>query len=611
MRRLYHAAMARVAHRGAVVLLTLAAGASWMSVQSPGQASGRERAEPAVRVAQALPPRDDPARTRGSGVIRGVVVDGTSGAPLRRAAVQLLIQFSDREGARVVATAADANGQFEFTGVPAARVQVTASRAGYFDYNNVWNGEPQEPEWQDIGPGQRVQGVRIALFRGGVIAGRISDEFGEPAAGVEVEVLRRDPGEAELGVRTTSSFVTPTTDDTGAFRVWGLAPGDYVVGARPNRFVAVPADETEPLRDGYAPTYFPGTPVLARARMVRVAPGRESAGVAFALTRVSLSTLRGTVLLPEGLSARAVNVGLGLVAPERLDGFATRGTRLRDDATFEIGRLAPGSYQLTARYQQGDANYYGTSTVEVGGVDLDGAVVPMKKGALVRGRVLDEGGQPINVPVMVSLVAPTKNSRTPAPSPERSYSDGSFRLTGAFGQMYVRAQEARLLPTTNDPLLAGRRLQEVTPASRPLTTWWLASILVNGRDVTDEPVDFDHGDVELAITMTNRASNVRGAVTWNRARSGRRPAVVVFVDDESAWSRPTRRIGTSEVEPDGRFDVRGLPPGPRYLAAAVEGASRAVLARPEVLQSIRPFATPLRIDERGIHELALTAIPRP
>jgi hypothetical protein len=70
-------------------------------------------------------------------------------------------------------------------------------------------------------------------------------------------------------------------------------------------------------------------------------------------------------------------------------------------------------------------------------------------------------------------------------------------------------------------------------------------------------------------------------------------------------------VGASEVEPDGRFDVRGLPPGDRYLAVAVEGAARAVLARPDVLAAIRPFATPLRIDEGGIHDVNLTAIPRP
>jgi hypothetical protein len=542
-----------------------------------------------------------------------VVVDGISGAPLRRAAVQLLIQYPDREGARVVATSADGNGLFEFTGVPAARVQVTASRPGYFDYNNVWNGEPQEPEWQDVAAGQRVTGVRISLFRGGVIAGRIVDEFGEPAAGVEIEVLRRDPGEKDLAVRTTSMFLTPTTDDTGAFRVWGLAPGDYLVGARPNRFIASPQEDSDgTARDGYAATFYPGTPSLTSARTVRVTPGRETTGVAFGLMRVNLAAVRGFVLLPDGVSPRGVNVTMNLIAPERLDGAMTRGTRLREDGSFELSRVSPGSYLVAARHQQsqGDIEFYGTTQVEVAGSDVEGVTVPLRAGTTVRGRVVNEAGDPVGVPVMVSLV-PVANTRMPGARAARAYSDGSFRIDGAFGRQHVRAVEARLAPGAEDPGMLRRGMQEVTPASRPLTTWWVKSIAVNGRDVVDEPLDFDGGTVEVEITMTNRASSVRGTVAWNRSRSGRRPAVVVFVDDEARWERPTRRVGTSEVEPDGRFDVRGLPPGGRYLAVAVEGAARAVLARPDVLAAIRPFATALRIDDGGTHELSLTAIPRP
>lgn len=584
--------------RAALLVMALGAASS-----GPG---GADRMAAAVQV---TPARAAPLR-RGTAVIRGVVVDGTTGAPMRRAAVSLVIEEPDLEGSRVVGTTADAAGQFEFTGVPAARVQVTASRAGYFDYDNIWSGEPEEPQWQPVADGQRIQGVRIALYRGGVVTGRVRDEFGEPAVGVEVEVLRREPGDRDGAVRTISSSITPTTDDTGAFRVWGLAPGDYLVGARPNRFVADTADAASP-REGYAVTFYPGTASLSDARAVRVEPGKETGGLAFQLVSVPLSAVRGLVQLPPGTSGRAVTIGVGLVAPQRLDGYVTRGARARDDGSFELTRLAPGTYQVTARhFQQGGIEYYGTTQVEVTGTDVEGVYVPLRAGAILRGRVVNEAGEPIGIPVMVSLHE-AGAGRAPAPRPGRTYSDGSFRLEGAFGRHHVRAVEARVVPGAEAPGINVRRLQDVTPATRPLTTWWLKSITLNGRDVTDEPIDFDQGNATLEITMTNRVTSVRGTVAWNRARGGRRPSVVVFVDDDTRWTRPSRLVGASEVDDAGRYDVRGLPPGERYLAVAVEGAARAVLARPEMLAALRPAATPLRIDENGMHEVPLTAIPRP
>ena len=545
-----------------VVVALVAAG----SIAPTGAASGEGGAQ--------APVRDLPAR-RGTAVIRGVVVDGVTGAPIRRAAVSLVIEQPDRESAGVVSTTADTNGQFEFTGVPAARVQVTAARAGYFDYDNLWNGEPEEPMWQPVGAGQRIQGVRIALYRGGVVTGRVLDEFGEPAVGVEIEVLRREPGEGDGSgsVRATSSPITPTTDDTGTFRVWGLAPGDYLVGARPNRFVA-DASDAEPRREGYASTYYPGTAILASARAVRVEPGKDTAGVSFGLVTVPLSTLRGSVQLPSDMAGRGVTIGVGLVAPQRLDGYVTRGTRVRDDGSFELTRLAPGTYQVTARsFQPGGVEYCGTATVEVTGTDLDGVAIPLRAGAIVRGRVVNDAGEPVGVPVMVSLT--TDGDRAPAPRPARTYADGSFRLEGAFGTHHLRAVEARMIPGAEAPGVNVRTLQEVTPATRALTTWWLKSIVLDGRDVTDEPIDFDQGPLSLVVTMTNRASSVRGTVAWSGAPGRRRPAVVVFVDDDARWARPSRLVGAAEVDEAGRFDVRGLPAGDRYLAVAVEGAARA------------------------------------
>ncbi len=566
-----------------------------------------------VRLGAATPGGQRPVRdgsaVRGTALIRGTVVDGILGTPIRRAAVSLVIEQPDRETSLVWATTADAAGQFEFTGLPASRVQITASRVGYFDYDNVWNGEPEEPEWQTIAAGQRVQGVRIALYRGGVVAGQVLDEFGEPAPGVEIEVLRREPGAGGGGLRTTSAAITPTTDDTGAFRVWGLAPGDYVVGARPNRFVA-DAGDARVQREGYASTFYPGTASLSSARAVRVEPGKVTAGVSFGLVTVPLATLRGTVQLPPDTPGRAVTVGVNMRTPQRLDGESTRGTRVRDDGSFELARMAPGTYQLTARhFQQGGVEYWGRTEVDVAGGDVDGLSIVMRPGAIVRGRVVNEAGEPAGVPVMVSLTG--DDQQAPSPQPVRTFSDGSFRLEGVFGQQRVRAVEGRIVPGADNPGINVRRLQDITAATRALTTWWLKSVTVNGRDVTDESIDVDRGDVPLLITMTNRASRVGGTVAWDRSRTTRRPVVMVFADDETRWTRPTRVVGASEVDEAGRFDVRGLPAGDRYLAVAVEGAARAVLARPEMLAALRRLATPLRIDEGGSHELALTAVPRP
>ncbi|MEZ5419679.1 MAG: carboxypeptidase regulatory-like domain-containing protein [Vicinamibacterales bacterium] len=556
-------------------------------------------------------PRDAPAVRAGSAVIRGVVVDGATGAPLRRAAVSLLVEDLDRESSRVVGATADASGQFVFTGVPAGRVQVTASHPGYFAWDNVWTGDPAEIEWQAVAEGQRIQGVRIALYRGGVLAGRVLDDYGEPAAGVEIEVLRREPGDDGGSVRTTSMAFTPITDDTGAFRVWGLAPGDYILGARPNRFTTETASTDDRQREGYATTYYPGTASLSGARALRVVPGRDTAGVAFSMVSVPLARVRGTVLLPPQTSGRYVNLGVGLVAPQRLDGYVTRGARARDDGSFELSRLAPGTYQLTARYfGPGGGECYGTSEIEVNGADLDGVIVPMRPGAIVRGRVVNELGEPVGVPVMVTLVA-AGGRQSPSPPPARTYSDGSFRIEGVFGQQRVRAVEARMVPGAEAPGINVRRLQEVTAATRARTTWWLKSVVVDGRDVTDEAIEVPERGATIEITMTNRASSVRGSVSWDRARRPAKPVVVVFADDDTRWTRPSRFVGTSEVGDDARFDVRGLPAGPRYLAVAVEGTSRAAASRPEVLSRLRPFATPLRVDDGGQHEVGLTAVPLP
>jgi hypothetical protein len=148
----------------------------------------------------------------------------------------------------------------------------------------------------------------------------------------------------------------------------------------------------------------------------------------------------------------------------------------------------------------------------------------------------------------------------------------------------------------------------------PAAAWLLKSVTRDGRDVTDVPIEFDGADVDVEITMTSRPSVVTGAVSWNSAAAtsdAPRPAVVVFADDPARWQQPTRWVRVAQVTDEGRFEVRGLPPGERYLAVAVEGGVTPDLTSPESLEALRPAASPLRVDEGGSHDVPLRAVPPP
>src|SRR4029079_18654873 len=93
----------------------------------------------------------------------------------------------------------------------------------------------------------------FALPRGGVITGRVLDEFGDPVSDVQVAALRP---QTVGGSRRLVNMGRPgTTNDIGEFRLFGLPPGDYFVSATfRNQFG--PFAESDD-RSGYAPTYYP------------------------------------------------------------------------------------------------------------------------------------------------------------------------------------------------------------------------------------------------------------------------------------------------------------------------------------------------------------------
>jgi hypothetical protein len=138
---------------------------------------------------------NEPAR--GTSGIAGTVTDPVSGEPVRGALVTL---GADEPGARRT-THTTATGIFTFPDLPGGRYTLTVTKPGYVRsaYGAKRHDRPGTPI--TLAPGQTMTGLTVPIAKGGVITGRIVDQHGLPAAGVQVNVLefRNVLGERQLG----------------------------------------------------------------------------------------------------------------------------------------------------------------------------------------------------------------------------------------------------------------------------------------------------------------------------------------------------------------------------------------------------------------------------
>lgn len=308
---------------------------------TPGQGGGP---------GQRTPPRSvgaptDQATPVGTAVIRGAVVALESGAPIRRAQVRAY-SVGGRDS-RMATT--DGQGRFELRDLPAGRYSLSASKSGMvtLQYGQRRPGQSGTPI--EVRDKQILDKVTIGLPRGSVIAGRITDELGEPIAQANVMAMQ------SRFVRGLRQLVPAgpggRTDDLGQFRLYGLSPGDYTVSATCQ--VMGMETDSSPEATGFAPTYFPGVPSASEAQRITVAVGEENTSASFALVATRLVTVEGTVVSGQG---GAVTAGMVMLMPSDASGQSpmmfmggAHSGRIEQSGRFKITNVAPGRYIAQAR----------------------------------------------------------------------------------------------------------------------------------------------------------------------------------------------------------------------------------------------------------------------
>jgi Carboxypeptidase regulatory-like domain len=568
---------------------------------------------------QVAPPRDGPAATAqtGTGRIRGRVVAAETGSPLRRAQVVMVGAPSAGQNGQQVSrqvASTDADGRYEFSNLPAARYTLTVTRSGFvsLQFGQQRPFEPGKP--LSLAEGEVAEKIDFALPRGGVIAGRVTDETGEPVPGVRMQAQRYQymPGGQRrlVGANTGPMPMNPMTDDLGQFRVYGLMPGAYILSAAPGMngltmfataggATVTSSSTSSEANDGFAPTYFPGTANVEDAQAITVGLGQE---VSAYLTLVSarMGRISGVVRNSQGQPVtNRTSVSLRTASGT---GFSTMGfSQSNADGTFSLANVPPGEHVIDVRPMPGpprataspdqSEDEFASIPVTIGNQDVTGLVITTGPGATISGRLVFDGtSQKPTAPQLRVGVTPADISNPMAMmsmgfTPDNGLVDenGAFRLRSVNGSVFFR-----------------------TGAQG----WNLKSVTLNGEDITDTPFDAKPSSnvAGLEITLTDRQTSLSGIVKNAQGDATKDFVVAIFPAEPKIGAAATRFTRTIRPDQEGRYQLRGLPPGD-YVAAAVESLEQGGEWDPAFQQQMKPRAKTFRLNEGQVLTLDLQLVP--
>jgi len=532
------------------------------------------------------PPPDPQAPPPATVTIRGHVVAGDTGQPLRKAQVRLnqidaapgVTTIPGREN-RLATT--DADGKYEFKDLPPGRYNVFASKGAYVGVS--W-GQPQPNQAGkalDVLAGQTVERVDFTLSRGGVITGRVVDEFGEPLSYVQIGAMR---AVTTNGRRDLQQAGFAATDDVGEFRMYGLAPGQYYVQARWRRMG--PGDPTSPDRAGYPVTFFPGTTNAAEAQRFTVAASQTISDLVMALSPIKTARVEGTVVDSRGRPIG--NVLLNIIETLGNGGYNSIGSSVRPDGTFAFASLPPGEYMLRTQVT-GALKEVAAMKLTVGSEDITDLRLVTSPPSLITGRIVIDPAQTqaLQTATMSLVATDSELQRFGGIVPGKVADDLTFELSAMPGQNRINAMN---LPPG----------------------WTIRAIRVNTMDVIDEGIDVKAGEniTGVDVELTNKSTTITGLVTNARGEPAREYTLVVFPTDSKRWKPNSRYMRAARGDQDGRFKVGSLPPADYYIVA-VEKIEPGQSTDSDFLERILPSAKRISVGEgeTRVVDLRITTVP--
>jgi hypothetical protein len=636
--------------RGFVIFATAAVAASVVGVQSP-----TVRGQAAVSVLGPAPPGQTQAAKRGTGLIVGQVIDGTSGKPVGGALVTLTLAVVNPAGraqppagpavqlsssGRVLA---DGEGRFLFHDLPGGSANLSASAPGYIpgSYGAKRPNDFARPIV--LSEGERFGDATVRIWKMATLSGTVVDESGDPLVGVNVSALRFTTAN---GVRRTTGGPATTTDDRGAYH-FIVTPGDYIVAVPTTststprsaidafqQAIAVPGQAATlmqslnssgapmpndtgfrvgtmqlqasgalarnapmPPDDGpvlaYQTTYYPAALVPTQAQTITVGPGEDHANVDVTMRLATTVRVMGSVFGPDGSGG---GLGLRLVSSESRDSvlngtYPTANTISEASGVFTFLGVPSGQYELQVTRIPRPDIINGAPAAPTA-VPTLWARVPVSVGTT------DVAGLSVALRTGLRVGGRVEfDGSSPHPAPERLATVSVIlQDIDGLGQGIMPARLGADGQFTTPGVIPGRYLAVIGGNSGG--GWTLKSLTANGHDLSAAPQMLESDVTNAVLTLTDHPNRLDGSVEV-LPPTDVPPAVVFFPANYGPWlaggtaGRLSRFI---RIDSSGRFTSTGLPAGD-YCIAAIPGDLANDWQDPKILEAIARGATRLSISD--------------
>jgi hypothetical protein len=502
-------------------------------------------------VAQVQPPRPGTSEPT-TGTISGKVVNET-GQPMAGASTFIRGVNSVVSGRTTVT---DADGNFSVGGLEPALYTVAASAPAY---TSIPPDPNAPPSYYRIG-----DSVRLELVRGGVITGMVTNAAGEPLVAVRVRATMIRDLKGMTPKMSTYGLSENTTDDRGIYRMYGLAPGTYLVSA--GGFGVSQSFQFNPYESDL-PTYAPSA-TRDNAAEVSVRGGEET-NVDIRYRGEPGHSVSGTVKTSSASGSSILITPVGGTFMPVSNTFQPPGSR-----GFAFHGIADGEYDVVA---QEATTMPGTMNpllslsepkrIQVKGASVTGIELVPKPLATISGRFVLETSkipecQGKRPPLLTETLLYTRRNEKDSDKENSPYVRlfGGVATPDAKGEFTLR----NLSPGRHqfEPRFYARYwyLQSITIGSAPAA----ATAKPSKTDVAGTWTTLKHGDqiTNLTITLAEGAASIRGRLTAAELPSG---ALVYLLPAEAAKADDVLRFFISEIGGDGTFALNNLPPGKYWI----------------------------------------------